>query len=117
MDQKINEVGIENCYVSEITLLEILYGVENSDDLRKAKNRASYNKFAHLFQQNIIPIATCYEIYAKEKARLKKEGELIGEFDMLIGSTAAAMDCVLVTRNIKHFNRLKGLTIENWIDD
>ena len=35
---------------------------------------------------------------------------------MLIGSTALAMNFILVTRNVKHFNHLNGLTIVNWID-
>ena len=67
IDKKVIEVGIENCYVSEITLLEILYGVENSDEARKAKNRESYNKFAHLFRQNIIPIENAMRFMQKKK--------------------------------------------------
>jgi tRNA(fMet)-specific endonuclease VapC len=53
-------------------------------------------------------------LYAKEKARLRKEGNIIDDFDILIGCSAIANDLVLVTRNEKHFKRLTSIKIENW---
>lgn len=40
---------------------------------------------------------------------------MIDEFDLLIAATALAGDYVLVTDNVKHFQRIEGLRIENWI--
>ena len=65
----------------------------------------------------IVPIMGSLDIYAKEKARLKKKGQLIDDFDLLIGSSAIANEMVLVTRNVKHFNRISGINIENWADN
>lgn len=49
------------------------------------------------------------------KAKLRTEGKMLDDFDILIAATAIVNDCVLVTNNIKHFERIDGLTIENWI--
>jgi len=45
---------------------------------------------------------------------LKKGGVLIEDADILIASIALVEDLVLVTDNIRHFERIKGLEIENW---
>jgi tRNA(fMet)-specific endonuclease VapC len=41
---------------------------------------------------------------------------MVGEFDLLIGSTAIVHDLVLITRNTKDFAGLDGIELENWID-
>ncbi len=111
IDKKIIEVGIENCFISEITVAELKFGIENSE--QKEKNRKKIEPFFELF--HIIPIASCFDVYAVEKAKLRKSGRIIDEFDMLIGCSAIANDLVLVTRNVKHFARLNNLELANWI--
>lgn len=64
----------------------------------------------------IIPIFSSLSIYAKEKARLRKAGRLIDDFDILIGATAVANKLTLVTENVKHLNRISKINIENWIE-
>ena len=54
-------------------------------------------------------------IYARTKAELKRKGGLIDEFDLLIASVAIANGLILVTNNKKHFDRISGLKLENWI--
>ena len=51
------------------------------------------------------------EIYAT----LKKKGELINDADILIASIVKAHNAILVTNNEKHFLRVEGLKIENWL--
>ena len=63
----------------------------------------------------IVPIYNSLSIYAKEKARLRKAGNLIDDFDILIGVTAVANNLVLVTENQKHLSRISKVKIENWI--
>lgn len=72
-----NEIGISNCYVSEITLAELKYGIENSVENKKEKNRSALEKFSKKF--TTVPLTTCLDIFAREKARLKKEGKTIGD--------------------------------------
>jgi tRNA(fMet)-specific endonuclease VapC len=107
---KIDAVGQENCYVSEITLAELLYGAENSNSVKR--HLAEVEEFENAFR--IIPLHTVLRRYAKEKVRLRKAGTPIAEFDLLIGATALSHDLVMVTGNVKHFKKLKDLQIENW---
>lgn len=110
LDKKIAKAGMENCYLSEINIAELKYGIECSE--HKEKNRKKIEEFIKLFQ--VVPISSCFDIYAKEKARLKGKGHLIDDFDLLIGCSAIANGLILVTRNEKHFNKLPSLKIENW---
>lgn len=65
----------------------------------------------------ILPISPGLKIYAKEKARLRNLGLPISDFDLLIAATAIYNDMVLITRNIKEFERINNLKYENWIDE
>jgi len=64
----------------------------------------------------ILPIFDALDVFATEKARLKKAGKLIDDFDLLIGASAIANGLTLVTNNIKHFERLKDIRLQNWIE-
>lgn len=111
LEEKIDEVGIENCFVSEITIAELKYGVEKSTF--KEKNRKTLETFQAKF--DILPIFLALDIYAKEKARLKTKGKILDDFDLLIGSTAIFNNLILVTKNISDFDRLDEITIEESI--
>jgi tRNA(fMet)-specific endonuclease VapC len=112
LNDKIKRVGILNCCISEITLAELKYGAECSE--RVAENVKIINEFSK--NLTIIPIYNCLDIYAKEKARLRKSGSLIDDFDLLIGTTAVANRLILITDNNKHLSRISKIIIENWID-
>jgi tRNA(fMet)-specific endonuclease VapC len=47
-------------------------------------------------------------------SELKERGELIGDIDTLVASIALANNEKLITRNIKHYNRIRELEIESW---
>lgn len=64
----------------------------------------------------IVPFDRSIKVFAKEKARLRKLGTPIEEFDLLIASAAIAEDLVLVTDNTRHFQRIEGLKLENWVE-
>lgn len=110
LDKKIESAGIDNCYVSEITVAELKYGVENSN--RPDKNRKVLEEFQDRF--SIIPIFSCLDIYAKEKARLRKSGNILDDFDLLIGASAVFNELVLVTKNTSDFSRIIGVSLEDW---
>ena len=55
------------------------------------------------------------ETFGELKASLEKSGKIIDDMDLLIASTALTRNLVLVTNNEKHFNRINGLEIENWM--
>lgn len=109
--ERLNGLRREDCYISEVTVAELKYGIENSG--RWKQEHEKLDKFLSMI--NIVPFCDSIDRYAKEKSRLRKEGSLIDDFDLLIGCAALARDLVLVTDNEKHFSRIVGLKMENWI--
>lgn len=110
--QKIDAVGIENCFISEITIAELWFGAERSNNFKK------HSKDVLFMEKNfqVLPLSNVLRTYAKEKARLQSIGNIVAEFDLLIGSTAIANNLIMVTRNQKHFKRIRGIQLENWTD-
>jgi tRNA(fMet)-specific endonuclease VapC len=110
LNNHIKAKGLENCFVSEITVVELRYGAENSDNPTKSHKAVD----AFLAGLSIIPIFGSIRRYAKEKVRLKNIGKpMHDEFDLLIGVTAIENKLTLVTDNSKDFERLSGIKIEN----
>lgn len=72
---KFQEIGLENCAISEITLAELVFGAENSSNPKK--NHEIIEQFTS--QITILPI---YK-NAREKATLRRAGIMIGDFDLL----------------------------------
>jgi tRNA(fMet)-specific endonuclease VapC len=108
--EKFDEIGIDNLYISEITVAELKFGAAKSD--HPIKNKIVIEELISKFNQ--IPIYKSLDIFAEEKARLQKNGNIVDDFDLLIGATAVANNMILVTNNEKHFKRLNGIHIENW---
>lgn len=110
MDTKIKSVGLENSFISEITVAELKFGAEKSQKVKE--NRKVCSTF--IDQINILPIYSSLDVYAREKTRLQKQGTPIDDFDLLIGATAIKNDLVLVTNNTKHFKRMNKIQLEDW---
>jgi tRNA(fMet)-specific endonuclease VapC len=110
LKSKFEKVDPENCYISEITLAELKFGVENSE--KKEKNQKVLENF--LTGVKVLPIFHCIDLYAKEKARLRKAGTPIDDFDLLIGVTSVAHNMIMVTNNTKEFKRINGIDLEDW---
>lgn len=89
-----------------------MFGAENSES--PEKNHNIIERFIE--QTTILPIFDSIRIYGKEKTRLRKNGTMISDFDLLIGSTAIEKDLIMVTENVKEFERITNIKIENWID-
>ena len=105
LQSKIDEVGFENCFISELTIAELLFDVENSAESKREQNRQNVNNLKLSFGIRIMSINPCFELYAIEKARLKREGTPIGEFDLIMGCTAIINNMIMTTRNIKHLGK------------
>lgn len=109
-------VGLAQCFVSEITLAELLFGAANSAPAWQVRQRQQVAEFRELFAQQVLPITPTLELFADHKAALRRLGRPVDDFDLLIGCTALAHGLTLVTRNTRHFTDLPGLRLENWID-
>ncbi len=111
---KIEEIGIRNCFISEITIAELKYGFELSL-LRGFKINPKFLELLDRLQ--IVPISGCIDFYAKEKARLQNNGTPIHDnFDLLIACSSVTNGMIMVTENYKDFKNIKDIRIENWIN-
>ena len=108
--KKFENADPDNCFISEITLAELKFGVENSE--KKDKNQKALDNF--LTGVKIVPIFHALDFYAKEKARLRKSGTPVDDFDLMIAATAITHNLIMVTNNTDHFKRIKGIEVEDW---
>lgn len=111
IDKKLQNIGLKNCAISEITLAELIVGAEKSNN--PTKNHRIIEIFAT--QLTVLPIFGVIQFYAKEKVRLQKQGNMVSDFDLLIGATATQNNMIMVTENVKEFKRIKNIKIENWV--
>ena len=122
LENKVLSVGLHNCFISELTIAEMLYGSAKCDPTYAVQQRQHIGQLRRLFNTRVLPISDAFDLYGPEKMKLLdkvKRGELgkfPGEFDVLIGCTALAHNLVLVTRNTRDFAPLTNLFVENWID-
>lgn len=99
--------------ISSITLAELEYGMKHSSN--PVKNEQSLLKF--LLPLSILlfgPAAA--SAYGEIRAYLQRRGTPIGSLDMLIAGHARAEDLILVTNNIREFERVPDLKLENWAE-
>jgi len=114
IDQLIDKVGWENCYISEITELELKMGIELSMQRDGIDRSQQLNQF--LSDIKIIPIYNAIDIAASEKIRLRLAGTPCDDnFDLLIACSAIANNMVCVTDNTKDFHRFRNIRLENWV--
>ena len=98
--------------ISSITLSELLYGAEKSQNIDK--NLEAIEEFiSHL---DVLPYdAKASQHYGQIKAALEKKGEIIGENDIHIAAHAISQGLILVTNNLREFKRVPNLAFENWV--
>ena len=110
LEQKFDNLSEDDCFISEVTLAELKFGVEKSE--RPKKNKIALDNF--LTGVQILPIFNSLDLFAKEKARLQREGTPLDDFDILIGVTAITHNLIMVTNNTKHFEKIKEIVLEDW---
>lgn len=112
MYEHIKRVGWDNCYISEITIAELLYGAECSNAVEENKQEV----LSFCADMKVIPVGIALTEYAHQKAKLRRKGIMIDDLDLFIGCTAITSNCIMVTENVKHLNRIEGIQIENWVN-
>ena len=99
--------------ISIITLFELEYGVEKSQ--YPQRSRDALTKF--LLPLNVINLDRSSATEAAIiRAQLEKKGLPIRPYDLLIAGLARSRDMTLVTNNIKEFERVDDLHLENWAE-
>lgn len=108
--QHLREVGTNNCKISIITLAELFFGAFKSG---RDKHFNDVSEISKLFET--YPIQHTRK-YGEIRWELERQGLRIGDMDIFIAATAFEEDAILVTGNVKHFERIPGLKIENWME-
>lgn len=103
---------IHQCFAfSIITRYEIMRGLKAK---RATKQQAAFDRFCDA--NTILPLSDAVIVQATDTyADLYRQGELIGDADILIAATAIVEERSLVTNNERHLERIEGLNIENWL--
>jgi len=111
---KIESHGIESVAISTLTIAELEFGIAKSMSKYKEENRLALLEFLIPFKFLAFEQNDAYE-YGILREDLQRKGSIIGNMDMLIASQALANDLTLVTNNVREFQRIDELKIENWI--
>lgn len=106
---KVESVGADNCFVTDITIAELFYGAA------KSGRPEQFDDVDYILQSfDLIPLLSSLRLYGENKAQLEDRGQIIGEFDLLIGSCAVHNGLVMVTSNLKHFDHIPNIVLEDW---
>jgi len=108
--EKVKVVGLNNCFISEITVAELFYEASKS----QRKEAQIKDVYYILDKFKVLPIYNSLETYGDIKSELESQGIRIDDFDLLIGATSIHNAYTMVTGNTKHFDRMPGIVIENW---
>ncbi|MBD2501896.1 type II toxin-antitoxin system VapC family toxin [Anabaena azotica] len=108
---KVREIGWNQIVICVITAAELYYGAYNSS--RVQENLTLAEEF--IKNLPVIPLSNnSIKIFGELKTELRKSGQPIGDFDLLIASVALTESYILVTNNTRHYSRINGLKLENW---
>ena len=106
--RRLDERLLEGVGLSIISLAELY------DGLARSRNPDADAEALRLLLEavDVVPLddAAC-QVFGEERARLREEGNLIGDMDILIGATAISNNLTLLTNNTPHFERMQGLSI------
>jgi len=106
--EKIISIPKDNLYITIINYTELLYGIYNSNKI--TQNKEKILPFLDNFK--ILQFdKSSSEIFAKLKAKLKKQGQIIADMDLMIASITISNKATLFTNNLKHFKRIEKLEI------
>ena len=104
--EKILFLPKEELYITIINYTELLYGIYNSNKI--IQNEKKILPFLESFK--ILQFdKNSSKIFAQLKAKLKKQGQIIADMDLMIASITISNKAILYTNNLKHFNRIEGL--------
>ena len=111
--ERLKEHNPNEICISSVTYTDLIHGVEKS----KAVDKNHTALTLLLADIEILPFDTGdAEGYGEIRAELERKGTLIGSLDMMIAGHAKSLGYTVVTNNIKEFDRIEGLRLENWID-
>ncbi len=99
-------------FITAITVGELVYGAARRESASLTRRIQEVIQTA----ATVLPFdEQAGHAYGELRARLEREGKSLAEPDLRIASIALANELVMVTGNVRHFERVEGLTVENWL--
>lgn len=115
--EKIILVGTRQCCISVISLHELYYGAQLAREKKEEYYYKELEKINTLLEYfKVLTLKTNGEEYAHIKYALRKKGKPVDEFDMLIAAHAVSEGLTVVTDNLKHFQNMPDVKVENWLE-
>ncbi len=112
IEEKLSSMLPSKVCVSVMTRAELLYGLKRLPQ----GHRLHIGVRQFLKMVRALPWeADAADYYANIRHQLVTSGRLLGEMDMMIAAHSLAVAAVLVTNNTRHFERIPGLILANWI--
>jgi tRNA(fMet)-specific endonuclease VapC len=111
IDAHLRKLDVMQVYISAVTRAELRVGV------RRLPSATRLAAQVEIFLSGFHTLAwdeTAADQFAEIRADLERGGPPIGTMDTMIAAHAKALNVILVTNNVKHFRRVKGLAVENW---
>lgn len=97
--------------LSDISLYELFYGAQRYEDPSRRLNIIE----AFVSRLEILPFDSRAALHAGQiRADIERKGQMIGAYDIMIAGCARSQGLILVTGNIREFERVDGLRLENW---
>ena len=112
---KLASIPPEQQFTSSITLGELVYGAYRLQE----RAGALLQRLDETLLPNlpILPFdASAARRYGEVRAELERRGTPMGDADLRIASVALTRDLAVVTANVRHFQKVPGLAVENWLD-
>lgn len=100
------------CCISAITAIELLYGAYNAPEKYREQELSKARLLIDYY--TIVGVDDIPEFFCSEKCRLEEIGNIIEDFDLMIGATGVIGDLTVVAHNAKHFSRIEGIKLEDW---
>lgn len=112
MDRQLEPLDPTNWCISAITHAEICFGLaKRPEATRLARAAAAFFEVATTLPWD----AAAAEAHGQLRAQLQRAGTPIGDFNEMIAAHALSVGAVLVTANVRHFERVPHLSIANWV--
>lgn len=110
------KAGIRQCCISVISLHELYFGAYLAREKKEAYYENEIKKINKLTERfAVLPVRDSSERYGYVKYLLQKKGKPVDDFDLVIAAQAYSAGLTVVTDNIKHFENIPGLKVENWM--
>ena len=102
----------DEIFVSTVSASELYFGAYHSK--RVEKNVRAVDEFLRQFPRLTLSDETA-RVFGEQKQRLQERSSQVGALDLLIASIALANDCRIVTGNARHFKKIEGIALLDWI--